>query len=209
MSIIFDTARLKRRLRAAPRKYRRIIRNSINDTLRAVRNETPDIMKESVDRPVPFTARKTAVVYRGASYDKLAGSLHIAPAQARYLAPAEHGGTSEGIIMPTQKWATDKYGNVMKKFRSFELRGALNAKTESKSDGVIGRYFIGKPKGGDRPAGLYERIDFDTGLVQITKFVRRRRYRKTFGIEAKWSARVRKELPRHLEIQSRRPENQT
>lgn len=77
VAIRIDASALERRLRVAPGKVKRVARNALNDAAKELRSETPAIMKRVVDRPTPFTAKPSAVLYKAASYDSLTSSLRF------------------------------------------------------------------------------------------------------------------------------------
>lgn len=116
-SVTIDTRRFERRLSVAPDKIKRVVRNVLNDTARELRCNTPEIIDHAIDKPVPFTKRSSAVLYRGATYQSLSASLQIAPLQAAYLSPGEFGRTSEQIQTPIRHDAIDQRGNLKKRFR--------------------------------------------------------------------------------------------
>ncbi len=214
-TVRIDTAALVRRMGVAPKKIQRVNRNALNDAARELRAATPAIMKRAVDRPVPFTARASAVLYKSASYTDLSASLRFAPIQARYLNPSEFGQRTGRIHTPIARDAIDPAGNLKRRFRWTPAeRARLLAQSHSvrsqRTGGTrtIGKYFFGKPHGGYRMAGLFERPkDPRKPLRRITIIAKRRRYNATFGIRREWQRLGGPMLERHLATQSARPEN--
>lgn len=215
VAIRIDASALERRLRVAPGKIKRIARNSLNDTAKELRAATPDIMKRVVNRPTPFTAKASAVLYKAASYDDLTSSLRLNRIQAKYLSPAEFGLRAERIHTPIHARVREaKFGNLGKKWRwtPAERAKLLAAKhvIPSKRSGTreIGQYFLGKPRGGYTKAGLFYRPkDPSKPLQRLTVFTQKRRYREIFGIRKEWRRLGAPMLERHLQIQAQHPAN--
>lgn len=214
-TIRIDTAALARRLRVAPGKIKRIARNALNDGARELRQATPAIIRRAVDRPVPLTARVSGVIYSAASYDSLQSSIRMAPIQAAYLSPGEHGQRTSMIHTPIARDAIDASGNLKRRFRWTPAeRAQLLAQSMSisspRSGGTrkVGRYFLGRPHGGYQHAGLFERPkDPRKPLRRITMIARGRRYQPTFGIRRAWQRLGGPMLERHLRLQAAHPSN--
>lgn len=214
VAIRIDASALERRLRVAPGKIKRVARNALNDTAKELRMSTPDIMKRVVDRPTPFTAKTSAVLYKAASYDSLTSSLRFNRLQARYLGPGEFGERAEKIHTPIAPDAYDRYGNLLKRYRwAPTAKTALLSKqiTVTGPNGKsrkIGKYFFGKPHGGYRYAGLFERSATAHGkLRRLTMIAQKRRYREIYGIRREWRRLGGPMLEQHLRTQAEHPAN--
>lgn len=200
----------------APGKIKRVARNGLNDTVRDLRKDTPSIIKKVVDRPASFSYRASVARFQRANYNDLSASIHISAAQARYLAPAEHGDDAELINTPISRDAFDSRGNVKKRFRWTKSdRQKLLAqvyRSKNKRTGqtrTVGKYFTGTPIGGGyKVPGLFMRRRDGKGLVRITAFTKRRRYRAIFGIRDAWREQGASLLAAHIREQARRSENQ-
>ena len=116
-------------------------------------------MQSSFDRPNPWTMRAWRVAPAGLTADgNIEAVVYAAPSQARYLFWQVEGGerNTKGferrmnlfggeVAIPTRNAKLDQYGNVN-----------LSTIKRMSSD-KDKRFFVGRPKGGDRPEGVWLR----------------------------------------------------
>ena len=131
------------------------------------RDELPNQMRTRLSQggpPTAFTLR--AFQYQRAEKNSLVAVVYSAKAQDRYLRVLTTGGTRglkrferrygslaadlKAALVPTGKLKKNASGNVS--LATIRRIGETVAKDRS------GRYFIGKPRGGNRPVGVYERV---------------------------------------------------
>jgi hypothetical protein len=122
------------------------------------------------DRPTPFTLN--AFGMSPSNKQDLTASVFVKNIQSKYLEVESEGGprsfktfeerfTSDGVpqmMMPGAAMPRDQFGNVSKD-KIIQIAQALR---QGKSS-----YFIGKPKGGNRPAGVYLRDKGDKKLSPL------------------------------------------
>ncbi len=138
------------------------------------------------DKPTPFTQR--AVGISVATRTNLAASVFIKTAQAKYLEPEAEGGarplkrfeqkfaTEVGqphVVLPGRGMALNQYGNITRA-KIKRIAGDLN------SSGGAKRFFAGKPKGQDLPAGVYARTNDNRHITPLLVFANEAQYRKRF-----------------------------
>jgi hypothetical protein len=206
-----DTSALDRRIAQATHKLRRVVRNAANDTAFQVRKDTPGLLADGrIDRPKPFTvASAVAKVDRASTdTDRVVATLSITEARARYLVKLEKGVNERNKMMPISAQAGDKHGNVKKAFNlGPATKQVLLSKTDSKGRK---KYFAGKPVGGNRPAGIYERKYARGGntLKLHVLFIKRRRMEPRLGLRDRWKRDGASLLADKIREQRARPENQ-
>lgn len=137
------------------------------------------------DRPTPFTQR--GVAFTGATKRSLTASVFVKDAQAKYLQPEAEGGKrqfktfeerfAEGgnalVALPGRGVTTNQYGNISK---ATIKRIARDVNTSGKAK----RFFMGKPKGHDLPAGIYTRTNNNTQITPLLVFATAAVYEKRF-----------------------------
>ena len=95
------------------RDYAKTIVSGLNKTaFRVAKEDMPAIMKEGIDRPVPFTASKRAGIYRRATVQRKVAYVGLQRIQEEYLQTAVFGGRSrKGKAVPVEI-RINKYGNI-------------------------------------------------------------------------------------------------
>lgn len=136
---------------------------AINDVLGDIKKNWEKRLRKEIDRPTPFTLRAFAI--RRASKRNLRGMVFAKRIQADYLRWLEEGGNRapkrRAILVPVNQ-RLNKYGNMP--------RGAVR-RTVAKP-----KTFSGKPKGGRRPAGIWERVSGGNQLRLLVHYADRARY---------------------------------
>lgn len=146
-------------------------------------------MRDSFDRPTPFTMRAFRVEMAKAS--TLEAVVYAMPLQARYLRREIEGGAraSKGferkmqmfggqVALPAAGAKLDGYGNMS---LSFIKRVAK----DRNSSGDQRRFFVGKPKGGaGRPDGVWARVDGNRRIVPVMMFASQARYKSRLDTSA-------------------------
>lgn len=123
--------------------------SALNATAWKVKQGVDASTKGYIDRPKPFTQRPTA--YRKATRRNLRAVVYVKPKQLAYLNYIIEGRAEHNVAVPT-KARRNAYGNLARGY-------VKNRKTKPK-------FFSGTPKGGNRPAGLYERTNRNKKLKQ-------------------------------------------
>lgn len=208
-----DMAALARLAKAAPERAKKASIRGVNDALFEMRKRTPDLLRQAIDKPTPFTLRPPAVQKAGS---KAEGALSILPAQAGYLGYAEFGMDKKNSILPSRfSKSQDKFGNLMKKFKRnyWDALGvqkvrAPRPKTKKRGgSGKVGKYFIGRPTSSKR-AGVWERAAGNSKLILVASFTRNYKYKKKFGIRDRWQAmaeiEVSKSINKRLEEENKK-----
>jgi hypothetical protein len=159
------------------------------------RDELPAQMRTRLSQggpPTAFTLR--AFQYQRAEKASLVAVVYAARAQDRYLNVLTTGGTRglkrferkysslaqelKQALVPTGRLKKNASGNVS--LATIRRIGETVAKDKS------GRYFIGKPRGGNRPIGVYERVSRGKVRRLIPLFVEagRPRYTRLLPLKA-------------------------
>lgn len=137
------------------------------------------------DKPTPFTQRAVAVT--GATKKNLTASVFVRDVQAKYLAAEAEGGQREFksfekqfaaggqplVALPGRGVSLNQYGNITKaKIKAI----ARDVNTSGKAK----RFFSGKPKGSDLPAGIYTRTNNNKQITPLLVFATEAVYQKRF-----------------------------
>lgn len=122
-----------------------------------------------LDRPTPFTLR--GFRYKKSDKHTLTGSVYIEDTRSKYLDLQIEGGLripfKKAIKVPASTARLNRYGNLP--------RGRISSMLNNKH-----RYFSGTPKGGNRPAGIWERKNRNTKIVPIVYWSSKAVYGKRF-----------------------------
>lgn len=151
--------------------------------------------RQYFDRPVPFTQR--AFKFKAANKQTLTAMVYADRIQSRYLAFGILGGArrlkgferkfgQDDAAVPTRNIKVNSAGNVP-------------LSTIKRIQAQPGRYLIGKPAGGNRPAGVYERTNKNTKLRALMIFKDQKpRYRKRLPLEDVVAKTVRRHFANEL-----------
>ena len=121
---------------------------AINAVAKKAVKEIDKQIKAKIDNPTAFTVKATFISYSNKNKKPITAIVGVKDKQAKYLEFVEEGGVSIAIgkAKPVPVWAfTNKAGNIP--------RGKIKRILSDKK-----RYFSGTPLGGNRPAGLYQRL---------------------------------------------------
>jgi hypothetical protein len=140
---------------------------------------------EAFDKPTPFTRR--AIAFTPATKRNLQASVFVKDAQAKYLQAEVHGGRREfkpfeeqfanggqtQVVLPGQRAPLNQYGNLTKA-KIKQIARDMNSAGKAK------RFFAGKPKGHDLPAGIYTRTNNNMQITPLLVFATEAVYQKRF-----------------------------
>lgn len=123
----------------------------------------PQVMRQTLDRPMPFTQR--GVRSRGANSSNLQAAVYILPIQSRYLRPQIEGGSESGEKPYPFKSAENVYGNLprgaTKRAKAFTV--------VSRGDGE--KLTFVRVRSGKRPAkGAYRRKGSSYGYAATDRW---------------------------------------
>lgn len=178
------------------------IAKALTSTAKLVQAELTQQLPTAFDRPNAFTRRAFAV--QAARKDGLQAIVFAKDQQARYLRFGVQGGgrrvkgferrTAAGTqgdeqagtqkLVPTRNVKLDQFGGV-------SLAAIKRMTQQTNSTGKYGRYFIGTPKGSNRPAGIYERHGNNKRLKALMLFAEPKAYRKRLDMQGIGSRVVR------------------
>jgi hypothetical protein len=180
-----------------PPQFRKAAAVAVTRTAWDVREGLMAGMQEAFDRPSPFTMRAWRVEAAKAAETPVA-VVWAAPQQAKYLFWEIEGGKrrTKGFearmglsggeaAIPTSGAARDAYGNMP---LSFIKRVAADRNSAgqvfSRGNGSANRFFVGKPKGGDRAEGVWARVGNNKRIVPMMFFAQDAQYEERFDMSA-------------------------
>ncbi len=182
------------------------IAKALTSTAKLVQSEISGQLPSVFDRPNPFTRRAFAI--KPANKATLEAFVFAKDKQARYLKFQVQGGgrrvkgfekrfggevagqrPSSLTLVPGKAIKRDQFGGV-------SLATIKRMSTEKNSSGKVGRYFIGKPKGGGSnagmPIGIYARTNNNKKIQLQMAFVDTPHYRKRLDMVGIGSRVIRK-----------------
>ncbi|WP_146592332.1 hypothetical protein [Puniceibacterium confluentis] len=164
---------------------------AINDTAVDVKDAEERGIRETFDRPTPFTQRGLYV--RRASKSRLSAEVGMKPVQAGYLELQAKGGARKpkgrALVVPVSA-RLNKYGNLPK---------AAVARAKARSD-----VFVASQKGGSRglKGGVYQRGKSRRGkpgrLKMLVAFEPHANYEARWDFQKTAMGRARREFEPHL-----------
>ena len=179
------------------------IAKALTRTAMRARDNANKATKQYFDQPNAFTQR--AFRFQGANKSNLTAIVFAQNLQARYLRFGIGGGvrrvkgfekkfgadtgadeTAGGALVPTKNIRLNASGNVP-------------LSTIKRIQAQPGRYFVGQPKGGNRPHGIYERKAGNKQLKALMVFQQPPRYRKRFPLEDVVAKTVKRHFAGELE----------
>lgn len=188
------------------------IAKALTNTAKNVQGELTTALPTAFNRPTAWTRRAFAIT--PARKDGLTAWVFAKDSQARYLKFGVRGGKRrvkgfekrfEGMVqgekpqgqalVPTRNVRLDSQGNVS----MATIKRLSQAKNTS---GKVGRYFVGKPKGGGAnagsPVGVYARIGNNKRIQLQMAFVEQPTYRKRLDMSGIGARVVRERFVSHL-----------
>ncbi|NML62258.1 hypothetical protein HHL21_14470 [Massilia sp. RP-1-19] len=158
---------------------------AMTKTMRQAKVALDAHIPEAFDRPTPFTQR--AVAFSGATKRDLTASVFVKDIQAKYLRTEAEGGPrqfksfeekfAEGgqtrVALPGRGAPLNQYGNLTKA-KIKQIARDVNTSGKAK------RFFSGKPKGQDLPAGIYTRTNNNKSITPLLVFATAAVYEKRF-----------------------------
>lgn len=159
--------------------------------------------KQFFDRPVNFTQK--AFRFQSANKRDLIAMVYAQQLQARYLRFGIQGGARR-VKGFEKKFGGDtnsdeKAGGALIPTKNLKLNAAGNVplSTIKRIQAQPGRYFIGQPKGGNRPHGIYERTNKNAKLRAVMVFKPAPKYKKRFPLEDVVAKTVKRHFADELE----------
>jgi len=144
MKITIDTSNFNLKKVASQIDY--ATSQAINSTMFEAKSALRDDMIKHLDNPTRFTLSSHKVTK--ATKKNLTGTIEVEAKRSWYLQYVYGGGTrtpkNKAMRMPTKYAKLNKYGNLP--------RNKVNTLLKNRK-----KYFSGKPLGGNRRAGVYER----------------------------------------------------
>jgi hypothetical protein len=142
MNVKMDVDGLKKHLNHLEKKQIPFAASvAINATAKRTKDGLDGSTKQHMDRPSPFSRKPT--LFTKSSKRNLSAHVYVKARQLDYLQYIIEGKSESGSQVPT--------GARLNKFGSI---GRNYVKTKSSKP----NFFSGVPRGGDRPAGLYQRL---------------------------------------------------
>lgn len=156
------------------------------------------------DRPNAFTQR--AFRFQSANKRTLTAMVFAQDLQARYLRFGIQGGVRR-IKGFEKKFggdtnADDRAGAALVPTKNIRVNASGNVplSTLKRISSQPNRYFIGKPKGGNRPEGIYERHGRNQRLKALMIFKQPPRYRKRLPLEDVVAKTVQRHFGNELQV---------
>lgn len=177
-----DFERKARELGATEKQMPYALATGMTWTMREAVTAETAALPASLDRPTPFTMK--AVGYTPATKSTLRFEVFLKDLQARYLGINVRGGTrspESAKTLATPFIRRNAFGNV--------ARGSLKALAKSKN------VFSGKPRGGDRPAGLWRRTGKNTSIRLLALFQPTAAYTRRLDFDGIFERTVREQMP--------------
>jgi hypothetical protein len=138
------------------------------------------------DQPTSFTKR--AVAFEGATKRNLQARVFVKNDQAKYLAAQATGGARKFKPFEEQFAGTDGpqialpgSGVQLNQFGNLSKAKIKRIAQDLSSSGQAKRFFKGKPKGQDLPAGIYARTNNNKQLTPLLVFANAAVYQKRFN----------------------------
>lgn len=173
------------------RKGRKAAAVALTRTAWDVRGQLIEGMRETFDRPTPFTMRAFRV--DKATTANLEATVWAMPIQANYLLSNIEGGDRETkpferklhlfggqVALPSAGAKLNQYGNMSRNF----IRNVIN---DTNTSGGAKRFFVGTPKGwldDGTYDGVWARVNDNHQLVRLMTFADDAEYQKRFQMSA-------------------------
>jgi hypothetical protein len=187
------------------------IAKALTTTAKQVQGQLTSALPTAFNRPTAWTRRAFAIT--PARKDTLTSWVFAKDSQARYLKFGVQGGRRrvkgfekrfDGMVkgekpdgqalVPTRNVRLDAQGNVS--------LATIKRMSQTNSTGKVGRYFVGKPKGGGRnadlPVGVYARMGNNKRLEMQFAFMREPAYRKRLDMQGIGARTVRERFAANL-----------
>lgn len=106
------TASVERMMRTATKQVRYAAALALSEAAEDYQRVATVLMKQTIDRPIPFTQR--GLKYTRATASKLQASVYMLPKQAAYMVYQVEGGSTSGAKPYPIRASEDAYGNLPK-----------------------------------------------------------------------------------------------
>ena len=107
-----NTKGVERMMRTATKQVRYAAAMAISEAAEDYQKVATVLMKQTIDRPIPFTQR--SLRHTRASVSKLQASVYMLPRQAAYMVYQVEGGSTSGAKPYPIRASEDAYGNLPK-----------------------------------------------------------------------------------------------
>lgn len=205
LTLTADLTRLLRRSRAIARRYPDVARRAANATAFKLREETPAILEQQLDRPTKRTAKPSSFRVDQARGRDLGAVLRAIPAINGFLRKLQFGSPDDFTTRPVAREAFDRYGNIVSKAHLRPAsKAALLTQTTAGPKGRVGRYFFGDLGRDGSPAGIWERYDQNRRVRLFALFERDRQNRQSLRLIDEWRSRGTPRLRAQLGYWTRR-----
>jgi len=205
LTLTADISRLTRRSRAITRGYPDVARRAANSAAFYLREQTPAILEQQLDRPTRRTAKPSSFRVDQARGRDLGAVLRAIPAINGFLRKLQFGMPDEFTTRPVAPDAFDRYGNIFKKAHLRpSSKAALLAQTIQGPRGRVGKYFFGDLGRSGSPVGIWHRYDRNRRVRLFALFERDRQNRQSLQLIEAWQDLGRDRLRRQLRYWTRR-----
>jgi hypothetical protein len=178
------------------------IAKALTRTAMRAKDNANSATKQYFDKPVTFTQR--AFRFKAANKTDLEALVFAQDLQARYLRFGIGGGTRR-VKGFEKKFAAGADGDVnsgaLIPTRNIKLNSAGNVPlaTIKRIQSQPKKYLVGKPAGGNRPPGIYERMTRAGKLKPLMIFTQLPKYRKRLPLEDIAAKTVKRHFAAELE----------
>jgi hypothetical protein len=185
MTVITGVDALLRRINILQQQAPFATAKAMTKTVRQAKAAEDAHILATFDKPTPFTQR--AIAFTPATKAKLQASVLVKDAQAKYLQAEVDGGRREfksfeqqfadggqtHVALPGRGAPLNQYGNLTKA-KIKQIARDVNSSKKAH------RFFAGKPKGHDLPAGIYTRTNNNQHITPLLVFASEAVYQKRF-----------------------------
>jgi hypothetical protein len=185
MTVITGVDVLLRRINILQQQAPFATAKAMTKTVRQAKAAEDAHILATFDKPTPFTQR--AIAFTPATKAKLQASVLVKDAQAKYLQAEVDGGRREfksfeqqfadggqtHVALPGRGAPLNQYGNLTKA-KIKQIARDVNSSKKAR------RFFAGKPKGHDLPAGIYTRTNNNQHITPLLVFASEAVYQKRF-----------------------------
>lgn len=205
LTLSADISRLLRRSREISRRYPDVARRAANATAFYLRERTPDLLEQQLDRPTRRTAKASSFRVDQARGRDLGAVLRAIPAINSFLRKLQFGLDDEFTTRPIAAEAFDRFGNIVKRAHLRpSSKAALLAQTIQGPRGRVGKFFFGDLGRSGSPVGLWQRYDRNRRVKLFAIFERDRQNRQSLHLLEAWQDLGRDRLRRQLRYWTRR-----
>lgn len=205
LTLSADISRLLRRSRSITRRYPDVARRAANSAAFYLRERTPDLLEQQLDRPTKRTAKPSSFRVDQARGRDLGAVLRAMPQINGFLRKLQFGAKDEFTTRPIARDAFDRFGNIVSHAHLRpSSKAALLAQTVQGPRGRVGKFFIGDLDRAGSPVGIWQRYDRNGRVRLFALFERDRQNRQSLRLLEAWQDLGRDRLRRQLRYWTRR-----